>query len=243
MRVIFRCINPAVVVAMTEAFADVPEFNIAEGDIFSGGMADAIISPANSFGHMDGGIDARYVQHFGRTLQVALYDAVAMLPGGQIPLGSACIVPTGDDAIPYMISTPTMVFPGPVPFSNHAYRAFLAALVAARDRGFSVLLCPGLATGTGRMPPEASALQMREAWRQFVEMPQATLMDLAGTRTVRLSLWRRWFHGSRAGVVFRWSSFWVGAHYSRFNRRLCINLLPFVTIWFTRRGGVVPRKA
>ena len=39
---------------------------ISEGDIFEGGPeADAIVSPANSFGFMDGGIDMVYSRHFG----------------------------------------------------------------------------------------------------------------------------------------------------------------------------------
>lgn len=40
-----------------------------------------------------------------------------------------------------------------------------------------------------------------------------------------------------AGIVFRPGSLWVGAHWSKYNRRLCLNLLPMVTIWFTLPGG------
>lgn len=39
------------------------------------------------------------------------------------------------------------------------------------------------------------------------------------------------------GIVFRPGSLWVGAHWSKYNRRLCLNLLPMVTIWFTLPGG------
>jgi hypothetical protein len=44
----------------------------------------------------------------------------------------------------------------------------------------------------------------------------------------------------RVGVLFRLGSVWIGAHWSRANRRLCINLIPFVTIWVTAPGGVMP---
>lgn len=40
-----------------------------------------------------------------------------------------------------------------------------------------------------------------------------------------------------AGIVFRPGSVWLGAHWSKFNRRLCLNLLPMLTIWFTLPGG------
>jgi hypothetical protein len=42
------------------------------------------------------------------------------------------------------------------------------------------------------------------------------------------------------GVLVRWGSAWIGAHWSRENRRLCVNLVPFVTIWITPPGGRVP---
>lgn len=44
----------------------------------------------------------------------------------------------------------------------------------------------------------------------------------------------------RAGVLLRWGSLWVGAHWSPKNRRLCINFIPFVTFWVTPPGGVAP---
>ncbi|MCF7964201.1 MAG: hypothetical protein K9L79_01540 [Methylobacter tundripaludum] len=43
-----------------------------------------------------------------------------------------------------------------------------------------------------------------------------------------------------AGLIFRWGSFWVGAHWSPYNKRLCINIVPCMTIWITTPGGVEP---
>jgi hypothetical protein len=51
-----RDINAGIVKAWEQAFADVPEVHVSRGDIFEH-KADAIVSPANSFGFMDGGID------------------------------------------------------------------------------------------------------------------------------------------------------------------------------------------
>lgn len=44
----------------------------------------------------------------------------------------------------------------------------------------------------------------------------------------------------KTGILFRWYSFWVGAHWSPQNKRLCVNFIPFVTVWFTAPGGKVP---
>ncbi len=44
------------------------------------------------------------------------------------------------------------------------------------------------------------------------------------------------------GILFRWQSFWIGAHWSPYNKRLCLNLVPFITVWVTARGGSTPNK-
>ena len=42
------------------------------------------------------------------------------------------------------------------------------------------------------------------------------------------------------GWLFNLSSLWVGVHYSQFNKRWCINLIPCVTIWVVAPGGNYP---
>lgn len=42
------------------------------------------------------------------------------------------------------------------------------------------------------------------------------------------------------GVLVRGGSCWVGCHWSPYNKRACINLIPFVTIWVTAPGGRIP---
>ena len=54
--------------AWGKAFSDVPGVIVVEGDILEG-RCDAVVSPANSFGFMDGGIDLTYRRYFGLDLQ------------------------------------------------------------------------------------------------------------------------------------------------------------------------------
>ncbi|WYW04321.1 hypothetical protein Kurepalu1_00019 [Pseudomonas phage vB_PpuP-Kurepalu-1] len=44
----------------------------------------------------------------------------------------------------------------------------------------------------------------------------------------------------KAGLLCRWGSCWLGFHWSPYNRRVCINLIPCITIWVTLPGGNVP---
>ncbi|WP_397381117.1 hypothetical protein [Pseudomonas sp.] len=46
----------------------------------------------------------------------------------------------------------------------------------------------------------------------------------------------------KAGLIINWRGLWVGFHYSSFNKRLCMNLIPCVTIWVCGKGGNVPQK-
>ena len=42
------------------------------------------------------------------------------------------------------------------------------------------------------------------------------------------------------GVLFNHRAFWLGYHYGARDKRLCINLLPCLTLWWARPGGVLP---
>jgi len=42
------------------------------------------------------------------------------------------------------------------------------------------------------------------------------------------------------GLIFRPGSLWFGVHWSSYNKRFCINLIPCVTLWITLPGGNTP---
>lgn len=162
-------IDAALVAAWRRHFAGCVGVEIGHGDIFAT-TGDAIVSPANSFGYMDGGIDAVYLARFGSGLQWRLQQHIQEHHGGELTVGEAVIVETAALDIPWLISAPTMRIPGPVPNTLNAYLAFRAALRAAlahrptgRPRITSVL-CPGLASAIGAMPPDRVARQMRFAY-------------------------------------------------------------------------------
>lgn len=45
---------------------------------------------------------------------------------------------------------------------------------------------------------------------------------------------------TKVRVLFQPRAAWIGVHYSEANLRWCINLLPFVTVCITKKGGVAP---
>jgi O-acetyl-ADP-ribose deacetylase (regulator of RNase III) len=164
-----RDISAEMVQAWRKYFTGIANVRISHGDIFES-SADAIVSPANSFGYMDGGIDLVYLQRFGWELQTRLQTHLRTDHDGELPVGQATIVETFDTDIPYLVSAPTMRVPMNVTNTVNAYLAFRAAIRAIKQHNreqpgaIRTVLCPGLCTAIGRMPPELAARQMAAAF-------------------------------------------------------------------------------
>lgn len=168
------------VAAWRAAFADVPAVRVHHGSLLDV-PADGIVSPANSFGYMDGGIDLVYSQHFGWHVDDRVRAAIAADHDGELLVGEALVVPTDDARHPWLISAPTMRVPMRVDQRVNAYLAFRAVLrLMRRDPRLGHVVCPGLGTGVGQLPPTRCARQMRHAWRVIVEGDRHTKGGLAG---------------------------------------------------------------
>ena len=148
--------------AWRSAFAEVDDVGVVEGDYFEQ-PADAMVSPANSFGIMDGGIDLAIRDQLGLGVQTRLQRAIVERHHGELPIGCAEVVETGDPRWKYLVAAPTMRVPESVAGTLNAYLAFRAALLACAKHPIESLVCCGLATGIGRMEPMRCATQMRVA--------------------------------------------------------------------------------
>jgi O-acetyl-ADP-ribose deacetylase (regulator of RNase III) len=139
--------------------------------------AQAIVSPANSYGWMRGGIDAVYARAF-LGVEQNVRSAVLAFHGGELPIGEAVVVPTGETEPAWLISAPTMREPGErLPADTvHPYLAARAVFLQWRDgrleQGVSVrqtvdtIAMPGLGTGVGGVAPETCARQVAAAWEE-----------------------------------------------------------------------------
>ena len=132
---------------------------------------DAIVSPANSFGFMDGGIDYAISVRLGWDLQIKLQQVIQDLPEGELLVGNALIVETGDQTIPFLISAPTMRVPTNfnIATSINAYLAMKATLVKVKSNSaITKVAIPGFCTGTGGMNKKIAAKQMFMAYKEIV---------------------------------------------------------------------------
>ncbi|KAJ3291396.1 hypothetical protein HK104_006142 [Borealophlyctis nickersoniae] len=139
---------------------------------------DCIVSPANSFGLMDGGFDMAISRYFGGTdiLIPIVQRAIRTEWMGQQNVGTCLIIKTGAPKCPYIAHAPTMRTPakcvGDVP-----YACMWSILVALRNHNrkedgdrIGDVVCTGLGTAVGQMPVRTAAKQMALAYKHFVEI-------------------------------------------------------------------------
>ena len=158
-----------------QVFSSYPEVKILKGDYFQQ-SADAIVSPANSFGIMDGGLDLAIRNELGFQVESDIQEVILSKYHGEIPIGNAEIINTNHDGWSYMVAAPTMRIPENVAYTLNAYIAFRAILIAINSfnehnlsKPIKSLVCSGLGTGIGSMEPTKCAAQMRAAYKLIKE--------------------------------------------------------------------------
>jgi len=149
-----------------------------QGSIFEV-ECDALVSPANSFGFMDGSLDFAISEFFGWHVQDRLQEAIKSKHNGELLVGQVEIVPTDHVLIPYVISAPTMRVPLDVRGTANPYLAIRGVLLAVKNGVFKdgtlvkdkikTIAFPGMGTGVGQITPEVFAKQMKQAVEDVTE--------------------------------------------------------------------------
>lgn len=169
-------INEDMVNAWREYFSDV-DVEVYHGSILFH-PADALVSPANSFGFMNGGIDAVYSNNIGLHLQYRVQEEIKKNYNGELLIGQALEIPTDNAKWPVLIAAPTMRIPAIIHDTTDVYLSTKAALRIAFNKGYKVAM-PGMGTATGAVHPRIAAKVMRAAYDDIVTPPAfpMSLMD------------------------------------------------------------------
>lgn len=170
MRVVLTAVDDLLFHAWKEFCEKFPFVTLHHGSIFDNPV-DALVSPANSFGFMDGGIDYTYSMRFGWELEAALQDKIQREFNGELLVGQATMIATpGDPQFPLLIAAPTMRVPMRLPDTTiNPYLAARAALRCAKEEGIRSIAFPGLGTGVGDVDPRLCAKQVAEAIEEVIE--------------------------------------------------------------------------
>lgn len=167
MRLCLVDADATVAVALREAFRFFPEVSVEAADLLAVAN-NTVVSPANSYGFMDGGIDATFRAFFGAVVEDRVREAIGRRPEGYLPVGASLVIRTGDARIPYMVVAPTMLSPEQISKENcyRAMRAVLRIAASQKEVGRAVY-CPGLGTGVGMVSPDEAAQEMALAYRDW----------------------------------------------------------------------------
>jgi O-acetyl-ADP-ribose deacetylase (regulator of RNase III) len=169
--------KPELCDAFREKFKALPNVEIVTGKFENLNAFDCMVSAANSFGLMDGGVDAAIIQFFGYELQERVQKRIVDEFLGEQPVGTSIIVETNHTKHPFIAHTPTMRVPMDIAHTDHVYLAMWAMLLAIRQHNLKsenkiqIIACPGLGTATGHVPYRQAARQMALAYEHFLNPP------------------------------------------------------------------------
>ncbi|WP_041780104.1 macro domain-containing protein [Allocoleopsis franciscana] len=193
MKLILVAPNPLLWEAFREHFNHLPNVEVVNDYFEWLPEFDCMVSPANSFGLMDGGIDAAIIRFFGQSLMDRVQQRILEEYLGEQPVGTSFIVETGHSKHPFLAHTPTMRVPMIVAGTDIPYVAMWAMLLAVRRHNqqakhkIHTIACPGLGTGIGRVPYPEAARMMALAYDHFLYPPKLLNCFVAGER--QLQIW------------------------------------------------------
>ncbi|WP_185910852.1 macro domain-containing protein [Streptomyces sp. WAC07149] len=192
LRVVLTDVNADVVESWRAAFADTSGIEIRRGSILDEDV-DAWVSPTNSRGRMDGGVDAAVKRFLGAGIQLRVQRAIRDGFAGSLPVGSAVCVPSGAVTPRFLISTPTMETSSQnVSQTLNVALACAAAFQAVHRQNDekpgsirSVALV-GMGARTGRVPARVCANLMWTGYTLFNDHRFEDYDDLRATITAQL---------------------------------------------------------
>ena len=154
MKVLIADHNKSTIASINECN---PSFEVEEGNPLAFDI-DAVVSPANTMGIMNGGYDAVLRRYFGIAIE---YTVQKYLEKFKIDVGQAIAVKTGHPKVNWLIVTPTVSVTGEG-LSGHesvSYACAYNSVKAAHERGVKYLGMTGLGSGVGGLDRRASARQ------------------------------------------------------------------------------------
>jgi O-acetyl-ADP-ribose deacetylase (regulator of RNase III) len=175
VKVVLCDINEKMIKAWRDTFEENPEVDIVQGSM-TAMQTSAWVSPTNSAGRMDGGLDLVIKRFLTDKVEKAVQQQIKDVHGGKLPLGRTTCVPTGRAQPAFLISTPTMQASNEdISDTLNVALACAAAFQAVHTQNaiapgsITSIALPGLGANTGRVPVEICADLMWTAYNLFRE--------------------------------------------------------------------------
>ena len=163
--------NPEMVKAWKKEFYADKEIEVVL-DEFSHFMnthdVECVVSPANSWGRMDGGYDLAITEYYGNSLQEKVQRHIRDHLHGEQPVGTSIMIDIPGTK-QKLIHTPTMQKPGPIKVPFLFYQCMRTTLMSAIEGKAKSLVIPAFGAGCGEAPCEVVAKYMKDAYDQIIK--------------------------------------------------------------------------
>lgn len=130
---------------------------------------DGIVSPANSFGFMDGGYDLAIKEYLGDDMQTSVSTMISVAYKGYQPIGTCLAVPFWKYTI---LHTPTMRTPEPILDYRVIFDCMRSCLLEAQKKNLHEIVVPAFGGLTGKVPCRTIAYMMYLAFVQINDIPK-----------------------------------------------------------------------
>ncbi|WP_375562327.1 macro domain-containing protein [Bernardetia sp. OM2101] len=182
--------NPVLCNEWKKPFKNYKEVEIVNGYFEELEEFDCMVSAANSFGLMDGGVDYAIIKYFGADLEKRVQQKIIEKYRGEQPVGTSMIVETKHNKHPFIAHTPTMRVPLTISRTDNVYKAMFALLLSVHYHNneaknqikINTVACCGLGTATGRVSEDEAARQMQLAYKNFKNPPSRIDWNYASQR-------------------------------------------------------------
>lgn len=183
MKIYLLDINPHMTKAWEAYFKDIDDVEIVNTD-FDNFMfdytVDAVVSPANAFGLMDGGYDGAITRYFGKQLMKDVQEKIITEWYGEQPVGTSISIPIKNRIISdgnngsknvLLIHTPTMRTPEKIIDYKIIYQCMRTTLIEAIKQNVNSIVIPAFGGCSGGVGFPTIAKMMYLAYTQINNKP------------------------------------------------------------------------
>lgn len=137
---------------------------------------DAVVSPANAYGLMDGGYDGALTKYFGKELQLMVQKKIIQQFYGEQPVGTSISIEIPRHYI-WLIHTPTMRTPSAIKDPTIIYQCMRTTLMEAINKNCKSVVIPAFGGSVGRVEPDIIAKMMYRAYLQIFDEEERKTID------------------------------------------------------------------
>lgn len=178
MKIYLLDINPTMTQAWKKYFSNIEDVEIINDDFayFMDTHSDieAVVSPANAYGLMDGGYDKAITDYFGKEAQYKTQDKINKEWYGEQPIETSISINT-DKKVPNsqkmirLIHTPTMRSPEVIIDARIVYQCMRTTLIEAEKQEVRSIVIPAFGGLCGQISLNTIAYYMYCAYNQLKE--------------------------------------------------------------------------